>query len=100
MALRGLDHEMIANLHDIVERKFSEMSTRLEASLVDQAKEEVAWFETSLVDRDKDRMGKTFYRCLWSWSILIQKRVFWPVKRLVHERRWHRKVKVEEFFRC
>ena len=41
-------------------------------------------------------MRKTFHRCLWSWSLSIQKRVVWPVKRLVHERRWHSKVKVEE----
>ena len=27
---------------------------------------------------------------------MIQKRVVWPVKRLVRERRWHRKVGVEE----
>ena len=41
-------------------------------------------------------MRKEFYSCLWSWSLPIQKRVVWPVKRLVCERTWHRKVKVEE----
>ena len=35
----GLDREMITNLHDIVERKFSEMSARFDASLADQDKE-------------------------------------------------------------
>ena len=35
MALRGLDPKMIMNLCDVVERKFSEMSTQLGASLVD-----------------------------------------------------------------
>ena len=42
-------------------------------------------------------MRKAFHRCLWSWSLLIPKRVVWPVKRLVCERRWHGKVEVEEF---
>ena len=41
-------------------------------------------------------MRKAFCRCFWSWSLPIWKRVVWPVKRLVCERRWHRKVKVEE----
>ena len=40
MAPRGLDPEMIANLHDVVERKFLKMTARFEASLADQAKEE------------------------------------------------------------
>ena len=51
MALRGLDPKMIMNLHDVVERKFSEMS---------------AWLNASLADQDKDGMRKTFRRCLWS----------------------------------
>ena len=35
MALRGLDLEMIVNLCDVVEKRFSEMSTQFEASLAD-----------------------------------------------------------------
>ena len=42
MALRGLDPKMIANLHDIVEKKFFEMSAQLDASLVDRGKKVVA----------------------------------------------------------
>ena len=44
MALRGLDPKMIVNLHDIVEKKFSEMSIRLDASLVDRGKKLIAKF--------------------------------------------------------
>ena len=50
MALRGLDPKMIANVYDIVEMNFSKTSTQFEASLADQAKEEVAQFETSLAN--------------------------------------------------
>ena len=50
MALRGLDPEMIANIHDVVERNFSKLSAQFEASLVDRAKKEVALFETSLAN--------------------------------------------------
>ena len=39
-------------------------------------------------------MRKEFHRCLWSWSLPIQKRVVWLVKRLVHEKRWHSKIEV------
>ena len=39
-------------------------------------------------------MRKEFRSYLWSLSLPIQKRVVWPVKRLVHERRWHSKVEV------
>lgn len=67
------------NLRDVMERRFSEMPTRLEASLA---------------DRVKDRVRKAFCGCLWRWSLPIQKRVFRLVKRLVHERRWHRRVEV------
>ena len=67
-----------------------------EASLVDQANEVVAQFETSLAGQDKDRIGKAFHRCLWSWTLPIWKRVVWSTKRLVYERRWHRKVEVED----
>ena len=81
MAQRGLDTEMIVNLHDVVERNFSKMSTQLEASSVDQVKKGVR---------------KEFCSYLWSWSLLIQKRVVWSVKRLVRERIWHGKAKVEE----
>ena len=42
MALRGLDPKMITNLCDVVERKFSKMSTWLDASLVDRGKKVVA----------------------------------------------------------
>ena len=41
-------------------------------------------------------MRKAFHRYLWSWSLLIEKRVIWLVKRLVRERRWHSEVEVEE----
>ena len=71
MAPRGLDPEMIVNLCDVVERKFSKMSMWVEASLVDCAKEVAAWFETSLDDRGKDRIRKALHRCLWSWSLPI-----------------------------
>ena len=49
MAPRGLDPEMIANLCDVVERRFSEMFAQFEASLADQV---------------KDGMRKEFRRCL------------------------------------
>ena len=94
MALRGLDPKMIANLHDIVEKKFSKMSTRLDASLADRGKKVIAKFEASLADRVKDEVRKEFRSYLWSWSLLIRKRVVWPVKRLVREKRWHSKVEV------
>ena len=61
MALRGLDPEMIVNLHDVVERRFSKM---------------FAQFEASLSDRVKDKVRKAFHSCLWSWSLSIWKRVF------------------------
>ena len=66
MAPRGLDPKMIANLCDVMERRFFEMYEQFEASLVDQEKKEVALFETSSSDRDKDKMRKAFRRCLWS----------------------------------
>ena len=50
MALRGLDLKMITNLRDVVERKFSKMSARLDASLANRGKKMVAQFEASLVD--------------------------------------------------
>ena len=87
MALRGLDPKMIVNLHDVVERKFFEMSSRLDTSLADRGKKVVAQFEASLVDRVKDEVRKEFHIYLWSWSLPIWKRVVWPVKRLVCERR-------------
>ena len=46
---RGLDPKMIVNLHDVVERRFSEIFSQ---------------FETSLVDRVKDGVRKKFHRCL------------------------------------
>ena len=96
MAPRGLEPEMIAKVCDIVERNFSKMYTQFEARLANQTKKVVTQFETSSVDQGKDRMRKALRRCLWSCSLSIQKRVVWPVKRLVYERRWHKKVKVEE----
>ena len=42
MALRGLEPKMITNIRDVVERNFSEMSTQLDASLVDRGKKVVA----------------------------------------------------------
>ena len=39
-------------------------------------------------------MRNALCRCLWSCNLSIQKRVVWPVKRLVCERRWHNKVEV------
>ena len=51
-------------------------------------------FEASLDDRVKDELRKEFHSYLWSWSLLIQKRVVWLVKRLVRERRWYSKVEV------
>ena len=70
------------------------MSTWVEASLANRAKEEVSQFETSSFDQDKDRMRKAFHRCLWSQSLPIWKRVVWLVKTRVHEIRWHNKVEV------
>ena len=71
MALRGLDPKMIVKIHDIVERKFSKMSSKLDASLADRGKKVVAQFETSLADRVKDEVRKEFCSYLWSWSLLI-----------------------------
>ena len=68
MAPRGLDPEKIVNLYDVLERRFSEMST---------------WIQVSLADRVKDEVRKEFRSYFWSWSLPIQKRVVWPVKRLV-----------------
>ncbi len=59
MALRGLDPGKIANFRDVVEKRFSEMSS---------------WFEASLADRVKEGMVK-FRGDLWSWSLPIRKRV-------------------------
>ena len=56
----------------------------------------IAKFEASLADRVKDEVRKEFHSCLWSWSLPIQKRVVWPVKRHFRERRWHSKVEVED----
>ena len=50
MVIRRLDPKMIANLHDIVENNFSEMSIRLDASLTDRGKKVIAKFEASLAD--------------------------------------------------
>ena len=94
MALRGLDPKMITNLRDVVERKFSEISTRLDASLADRGKKVVAQFEAILADRVKDEVRKEFRSYLWSWNLPIRKRVDWPVKRLVHEKRGHSKVDI------
>ena len=44
MALRGLDPGMIANLFDVVYRRFFEVSTWFEASLTDQVKEGMVEF--------------------------------------------------------
>ena len=44
MALRVLYPKMIMNLCDVVERKFSEMSARLDPSLADRDKKVVAQF--------------------------------------------------------
>ena len=96
MAPRGLDPKMITKFHDILEWNFSKMFDRFEARLADRTKKVVAQFDTSLDDQSKERMRKAFHRCLWSWSLPIRKRVVCPVKRLVHERRWHSKVEVEE----
>ena len=71
MALRGLHPKMIENIHDIVEKKFSNMSTRLDASLADQGKKVIAKFEASLADRVKDEVRKEFYSYLWSWILPI-----------------------------
>ena len=71
MALRGLDPKMIMNLHDVVERKFSKMSTQLDASLANRGKKVVAQFEASLDDRVKDEVRKEFCSYLWSWSLPI-----------------------------
>ena len=71
MTLRGLDPKVIANLHDIVEKKFSEMSIRLDASLADRGKKVIAKFESSLADRVKDEVRKEFHSYLWSWSLPI-----------------------------
>ena len=54
---------MIANLHDIVEKKFSEMSTWLDASLADRGKKVIAKFEASLTDQVKDEVRKEFHSC-------------------------------------
>ena len=66
MALRELDPKMITNLYNVVERKFSEISTRLDASLADRGKKVVAQFEASLADRVKDEVRKEFRSYLWS----------------------------------
>ena len=41
---------MIANLHDIVEKKFSEMSIQFDASLANRGKKVIAKFEPSLAN--------------------------------------------------
>ncbi len=55
MSLRRLDPKMIVNLHDVVEKRLSNIFAQLEASLADQVKE-------GMVE---------FCRCLWSWSLPI-----------------------------
>ena len=80
-----MDPKMIAKVCDIVERNFSKMFDRFEATLTDQTKKVVAQSD----DQGKERIRKAFQRCFWSWSLPIRKRVVWPVKRLDHERRWH-----------
>ena len=82
MVLRGLDPKMIANLHDIVEKKFFEMSTQLDASLADQGKKVIAKFEASLADRVKDEVRKEFCSYLCSWSLPIQKELFGQLRDL------------------
>ena len=94
MALRGLDPKTIAKVRDIVERNFSKMFDRFEARLANQTKKVVAQSD----DQSKERIRKAFQRCFWSWSLPIRKRVVWPVKRLVHERRGHGKVEMEVGF--
>ena len=56
----------------------------------------LAQFEARLANQVKDEVRKEYHSCLASWSLPIRKRVIWPVKRLVRERRWHHKVEVEE----
>ena len=62
----GDGSERITNLHDVVERKFSKMSTRLDASLANRGKKAVAQFEACLADQVKDEVRKEFYSFLWS----------------------------------
>lgn len=50
MSLRRLDHGMIANLYDVVEKRLSNM---------------LAWLEDRLTDQVKEVMVE-FHRCLWS----------------------------------
>ena len=88
MATRGLDPEMIAKVCDIVERNFSKMFDRFEARLADNTMKVVSQSD----DQGKERIRKAFQRCFLSWSLPIRKRVVWPVKRLVRERRGHGKV--------
>ena len=63
MALRRLDPKMIAEIHDVVDKKMSKMSSRFEAQL-----------ESRLTNYVKEGMVE-FHRCLWSWSLTILKRV-------------------------
>ena len=87
MALRGLDPKMIVNLHDILEKTFSEIYNQLDASVADRGKKVIAKFEANLTDHVKDEVRKEFHSYLLSWILPIWKRVVWLVKRLVHERR-------------
>ena len=94
MGPRRLDPEMIAKVCDIVERNFSKMFDRFEARLADQTKKVVSQSD----DQSKERIRKAFQRCFLSWGLPIRKRVVWPVKRLVHERKGHGKVEMEVGF--
>ena len=82
MALKILDPKMNAKLPNVVDKKMSEMSSRFEAQL-----------DARLTDRVKEGMIE-FCRCLWSWSLLIKNKNFWPVKKIV-QRRWLNKVAEE-----
>ena len=63
MALRRLDLEMIAKLHNVVEKKMSKMSSQFEARL-----------EAILTDQVKEGRVESC-RYLLSWSLPIQKTV-------------------------
>ena len=54
---RGLDPEMITKLRDVVERRFSEMTARFEASLADR----VAQFKAGLANRVRDEVKKEWH---------------------------------------
>lgn len=72
MALRRLDPEMIAKLHDVVEKNISKTFARLEARLTNQVKERMVESDPSL-----DKFHKRVQEILkpWSWSLPIRKGV-------------------------